>query len=261
MMAKKSPLDELLLKIIGDAVHKKRRFFDLDDRHAWLLYAILQKEHTAVTGSKGEEDAGQAPGATRDHLVQLGWKDATGIHRAIHKLEDAGYISIGDFIPEPSGKPVEIYEINTKTCITTRHAAIALSVLLKICDGAKAKVQDGEPLTGDPVDQEGRVLISSLIDHTLRDDRLAGEDQEALREILRGEDQGNGPYLGKIQELVDAGEHLERASHLHVRPRLRLFLEKRYIELVARQPDRAEVKRMFGTFRAPPGNRTADEQE
>jgi hypothetical protein len=56
---------------------------------------------------------------------------------------------------------------------------------------------------------------------------------------------------GKIQELVEAGEHLERASHLHIRPRLRLFLEKRYIELVARQPQIEEIETALVRAKAP----------
>jgi hypothetical protein len=269
----KTTLDELLLKIVSDAIHsRRRRFFYLNDRHAWLLYAILHKEHIAVTGCQENGEIVQLPGATRDYFVKLGWGDPTGIHNAIHRLEDAGYISIGDFIPDEvervdrgprrrsvPQKATAIYEINTKTCITTRHAAVALSTLLAICRKAKETVQQGGTLTGDPVDGEGRVLIHSLIKSAITDQRLGGEaNAKEIREILAGEEEGR--YLGKIQELVDAGEHLERASHLHVRPRLRLFLEEKYIELVADQPNLEKIREKFMTFQPERGNNTADEQ-
>ncbi len=239
-----------LVGAISQAVNIPRQYHELDEIDARLLYAILRKEHeafTGVTSLDGPTENSWPPGATWKYLEGFigGASEKGRLNRRLTLLKESGYITIAryssdqqpyeedeDSETQRSNKPRQnIYEINAKTCITTRHAAIVLDHLLKICESKDA----GERGL---IDSEGRVNIEKWVKLAADDERFKGEDRESIEMLFMG----TASYKGKIDELVEVGEHLERASHEHIRPRLRLLLEKRYIRMVADQPRLTQVK-------------------
>jgi len=196
----------------------------IDEGHALLLFAILKRCHEEIT--RCGDDIDVLPGATQPYLLDFtGFKDRTKLTRKLEPLREGGYIIAAE-IHSPSARKkhdgaMVCYEINPKTAITNRATA---SVLLTLLDLAQKK-------------DEGAVTMEELIG------ALQTRDKE-MAETLLGDDQ----YCGKITELVEDSEHIERVAAGVFRPRLRLYLERRYLMLLNEQPSYSTIKKRFADY-------------
>ena len=89
------------------------------------------------------------------------------------------------------------------------------------------------------IDSEGRVNIEKWVKLAADDERFKGERTANRSKCCSWE---RLPIKEKLTSSSRSASTLMRASHEHIRPRLRLLLEKRYIRMVADQPRLTQVK-------------------
>jgi len=209
-----------------------KHYYELDEDSAKVLYACLKLQHRSWRRCKGE-----FPEASIEALIALTGVDKTKTYRDIMpNLKRAEYILSAR--THKRGGP-EVYEVNVKKSITNGDTA---RMLLALMDFADEKQSD--ETTADP---EGKVLVTEFVKQRLEfrvQSQLDLEErpgtssggQRALIEYLSPEDivSGDERSKSKIDELAEAGEHIERVSRDYIRPRLRLHLERLYLKLLAK---------------------------
>lgn len=127
------------------------------------------------------------------------------VGRLLRELLDSGYLILAQLHEQSARK---VYEVESTTTATGRDTAV---MLLELLECAK--------------DPEGKVNVGSFSQDLVDSGKL---------KYLRLEDLvGTLDDKGKIAELVEAGEYIERLSSEYVRPRLRISLENRYLRLLA----------------------------
>ena len=194
------------------AQSEQRVYHYLDEQSAKVLYVILRMQY-------------MFDGHTEDHLPGANLKRIeswTGIpntvvsRKIIPLLEQAGYIvkaGIHEAEAIAATGSRDMYELHVRNCITCRDSAVLLLSLLSFYK--ERSEEDGE----------GKIDLSSFVSY------VQGRLQYFTNEDLWG----NNEHPGKFADLANLTEHIERVSVRYIRPRLKLYLEQRYLELVAKE--------------------------
>lgn len=182
----------------------KREYHYLSEGEAKVLYLILWLQHHPLQAWEfAQEDIGRFIGENQSRVSMI-----------LRPLMEAGYV-IPAKISRTRGErgPKRIYEVQTKSFITCRDTASLVLELLQFPDK----------------DEEGKIDLRSFVAHLFKAPRK-------LRYLSEEDLMGGRFYRGKINELSESGEHIERVSEHYVRPRLRVYLERRYLRLLELSP-------------------------
>ena len=202
-----------------DPISTRTQTYDLDERTAHLLYAILKIQHDDLAANRLSDNPEDLPGATQQRLSEVTGYPLAFVTTTIHKLERAGYVmsaNIKTGFTSPN-RARKIYELNAESCVTCQDTARFLIYLLRAEKDYEGKLDFKQTLNG--------LLESNHFGYLGADDFYGATD-------------GKGPaYWGKLAELAATRKHIERVGRYLIRPRLMLYLERRYLELVADQID------------------------
>lgn len=210
-------------------------YHHLNDTLSRILYVILRLGRDAIQELR---QGGPVPAITQKVIAQtLGGLPPYKLSRDLAILERAGYIITGEIHEArvKKGEARKIYELNSEKCICCRGTAMMLLELLNIAkDGKEAEVEIEKflkHLFTSP--EDGGAPRTCLAPDDITGTMLKKPEKDKLHYL---------PYAGKLQELVDSGKHVERSSARHIRPRMKIFLEQKYLRLLALYPPAKDVK-------------------
>jgi hypothetical protein len=212
-------------------------YLSMDEKMAKVLYAILKLQHPFLRPqSKGDGDRNIPPQADRKTLERFTGLSSDIIRQIINQLRAARYVLLGSLrrlhsAEGRSGEGHEVFELNVAIVISCADTA---TFLLELLDEAQKNVSEMSRAgiireQGRKPDNEfdGKVNRKDFVKTLLDAKKLAYFSDDDLI--------GRDHRKGKIDEVIDAGEYIERVSITHIRPRMRIVLERLYLSLVARQ--------------------------
>lgn len=227
---RKPNLGDLVSGLVGEiteTVREKRgkpAYLYLHETASKVLYAILKLHQKFLKESREGELS--LPKVNEASLAkQLGFEDVTSVNRAITQLRRANYVvsaSVQTGHPGHQKRSPQYFEVQVKTCITCKDTAKLLLELSAFSKTVK--------------DAEGKVLIEDFLMHLgLPETTTETTPSKKLEYFDRQDLLGTDAYKGKINELAESGEHVERISAKHIRPRMKLALELPYLKLLAHE--------------------------
>jgi DNA-binding MarR family transcriptional regulator len=223
---------------------KLKKYLLLEGRTAKVLYAILKLQHAHAS-----QDRMGLPQATQAEIERLLHMDRTQVSRTLQALVSANYVVVADCSKGDMAKSDSVYEIEVKTAISCRDtAALLLELLAYAKRGSKGatgcdRSRDEGDLKFDRVP-----FVNSLFkaDKEESDVLWYYDKKDLLGRPHHGRDGKpyDGYYTGKLNELADAGEYIERVSADWIRPRMKITLEIPYLLLVRDQVSLDQLKQL-----------------
>ena len=216
------------LRELFEKHQKPHTYLPIDDQAAKVLYAILKLQHHFLQ----ETSVSALPQADRKRIVNVTSLTADQVNRTIVQLRAAGYILRGNLrhvhgTGEESSGGHEIFEVDVPVVASCADTAV---VLLELLEQARQNVKvppkrdDSRPLDNE---MDGKVDRTKFVAKMLESRKLAYFSREDLL--------GDAIQKGKLDQVTDAGEYIERVSSTHIRPRMRIALERPYLALLAQQ--------------------------
>jgi hypothetical protein len=230
-------------------LREPRRYLRLSGSTAKILYAILKLQQ------KQASLRGDLPDATQPELEKLLAFKYSYVHKKLMELREAGYVVVAASHgnpgrpPGPGKREPLLYEIEVKTAISCRDTAALLLELLHY-----AKQQHKEGAAGERDEGDLKINRLDFVDSLFynvpgslgyKPNNLWGYDKKDLLGPPHPDTAGTpyqGYYKGKLNELADAGEYIERVSADWVRPRMKIALEIPYLLLVRDQKKLEELR-------------------
>lgn len=211
---------------------KLKKYLLLEDKMAKMLYAILKLQHAPAT-----QTGMVLPSATQTELGKILSLSRKQVSLMLKDLVSANYVVVAD-CKRGGGVGDLAYEIEVKTAISCRDTAAVLLELLRYAKQKHADDQAGHVSKPEGDLKVDRVAFVDFLFGAESGSELWYYDRKDLLGPPHPDQHGNpysGYYKGKLNELADAGEYIERVSADWVRPRMKITLEIPYLLLVRDQ--------------------------
>lgn len=219
-----------LVEEITETVREKRgkpAYLYLHETASKILYATLKLHQKFL---KSREGGLLLPRVNEAELAKhLGYRNVAPVNRTITQLRRANYVVSASVQTGHGRRSPQYFEVQVKTCITSKDTAKLLLELLAFSKTIK--------------DAEGKILIEDFLSYlglpkgSEKEEGQATPTENPLPKKLEYFDRedllGTETYKGKINELAEAGEQIERISAKYIRPRMKLILELPYLKLLA----------------------------
>jgi len=230
--------EEQFVKHVQDVLMNHQRpqsYLLIDTGMAKALYAVLKLQHQFLRGPAEQlAEIQDFPEANRENIAKFAGLRSDSLRTILIRLMSARDILPGglrrskELHETSSGKGLEIFEPRVDLVVSCADTAIVLLNLLEqarenLRRGPHAQFGDRDP----DREMDGKVERRPFVEKLIKSRKLAYFSSEDLL--------GDERQKGKLDELADAGEYIERVSATFIRPRMRIALERKYLKLVSQQ--------------------------